>query len=450
MKRCPTCNRIESNEALKFCRVDGTTLVRDTVSESESATISLPGSQPIEAVTTGRLSTTPSIAVLPFANVSADPENEYFCDGLVEELLNALAKIEELKVAARTSAFSFKGRNTNVSEIGNALNVKSILEGSVRKSGNRLRITAQLVNAADGYHLWSERYDREMKDIFDVQDEITLAVVDALKVKLLGTIEPAQPPTHDTEAYELYLKGRSLLYQRGLSIPKAIDCFQKAVSLDSEYAQALAGLADGYTTSGYSGFQPAMEVMPRALEAARRSLQLGPDLAETHNALACATLLYDLNYELAEQEFRLALELNPNYPQARAWYGLFLLQWISGREAEAREEMLRLLQVDPLSGYAHVIASFSCVSSGRIVEAVEYGRRGVELDPNSYLAHWSVSVALQCAGQYEEAAVAAERALAISGRHSWALTTLVTIYVAWDKPDKALAVYRELEARSAR
>src|SRR5262249_19834029 len=129
---------------------------------------------------------------------------------------------------------------------------------------------------------------------------------------------------------------------------------------------------------------------------------------------------------------------------------LFLLQWISGREAEAREEMLRLLQVDPLSGYAHVIASFSCVSSGRIVEAVEYGRRGVELDPNSYLAPWSVSVALQCAGQYEEAAVAAERALAISGRHSWALTTLVTIYVAWDKPDKALAVYRELEARSAR
>src|SRR5215475_1633202 len=154
MKRCPTCNRIESNEALKFCRVDGTTLARDTVSDSESATITLTGSQPIEAVTTGRLSTTPSIAVLPFVNMSADSENEYFCDGLAEELLNALAKIDDLKVAARTSTFSFKGKNTNINEIGNALNVKTVLEGSVRKSGNRLRITAQLVNTSDGYHLW--------------------------------------------------------------------------------------------------------------------------------------------------------------------------------------------------------------------------------------------------------------------------------------------------------
>src|SRR3989440_3011995 len=181
---------------------------------------------------------TNSIAVLPFTNMSADPENEYFCDGLAEELLNALAKIEELKVAARTSAFSFKGKNTNVSEIGAALNVKTVLEGSVRKSGNRVRITAQLVNAAEVYHLWSERYDREMKDIFDVQDEITLAVVEALKIKLLGELPQIEPPTQNTGAYELYLKGRSLLYQRGLSIAKAIECFEQAVALDSEYAQA--------------------------------------------------------------------------------------------------------------------------------------------------------------------------------------------------------------------
>src|SRR5215510_3017775 len=359
MKRCPICNRIESNEALKFCRVDGTTLVRDTVSESESATISLPGSQPIEAVTTGRLSTTPSIAVLPFVNMSADPENEYFCDGLAEELLNALSKIEDLKGAARTSTFSFKGKNTNISEIGNALNVKTVLEGSVRKSGNRLRITAQLVNTSDGYHLWSERYDREMKDIFDVQDEITLAVVDALKLKLLGTAPETEPPTRHTGAYELYLKGRSLLYQRGLSILKAIECFEQAVSFDPEFAQAWAGLADGYTTSGYSGFKPAAEVMPLALEAGRRSLEVDPDLAEAHNAFACATLLYDLDYGLAEKEFRKALELNPTYPQAVAWYGLFLLQWISGRSEEAREQMFRLLEVDPLTAYTNDLFSFS-------------------------------------------------------------------------------------------
>ena len=191
--------------------------------------MALPASRPSEELTTGPLRVTPSIAVLPFANMSADPENEYFCDGLAEELLNTLAKIDDLKVAARTSAFSFKGKNTNVSEIGAALNVKTVLEGSVRKSGNRVRITAQLVNAAEGYHLWSERYDREMKDIFDVQDEITLAVVAALKVKLLGELPQIEPPTQNTGAYELYLKGRSLLYQRGLSIAKAIECYRPAL-----------------------------------------------------------------------------------------------------------------------------------------------------------------------------------------------------------------------------
>jgi len=451
MKRCPTCNRVETTATLKFCRIDGTPLVPDAISDSESATIALQHvSQPIEEVTTGKLTMTPSIAVLPFVNMSADPENEYFCDGLAEELLNALAKIEELKVAARTSSFSFKGKNTNVSDIGNALKVNTVLEGSVRKSGNRLRITAQLVNAADGYHLWSERYDREMKDIFDVQDEITLAVVAALKVKLLGSVTQIEPPTKDTAAYELYLKGRSLLYQRGLSIPKAIECFKQAVDLDAEFAQAWAGLADGYTTSGYSGYARANDVMPRALEAARRSLELDPDLAEAHNAFACATLLYTLDYELAEREFRRALELNPNYVQARAWFGLFCLHWVGGRESEAREVLLRTVQLDPLSAYANVIAGFDAISSGRISEAVEHGRRGVELDPKSYLALWILSVALESDGQFEEALATVERALTISGRHSWAMMTLASTYAAANRPDEPRAAFRELEARSRR
>jgi adenylate cyclase len=452
MKRCPQCNRVETDDALAFCRADGTHLVADT-ELAEPATALLPGTPGSAELTTGHLQNVPSIAVLSFVNMSADPENEYFCDGLAEELLNALAKFENLKVAARTSSFSFKGKNVNVDEISRALHVNTVLEGSVRKSGNRLRITVQLVNATDGYHLWSERYDREMKDIFDVQDEITLAVVDALKLRLLGDAKEAVLKRHhtkDSAAYQAYLKGRALLYQRGLSIPKAIECFKQAVSLDSEYAQAWAGLADGYTTSGYSGFSLPREVMPRALEAARRALQLDPDLAEAHSALACATLLYDLDYDLAEQEFKRALELNPKYPQARAWYGLFLLQWIAARDQEARKEILRLLEIDPLSGYANVIFCFSCVSSGRPSEAVEHGRKGVELDPNSYLAHWSLAAALAGNAQYEEAAAMAERALAISGRHSWALMSLASIYVAWDKPENARAVYRELEARSAR
>ena len=184
---------------------------------------------------------TNSIAVLPFTNMSADPENEYFCDGLAEELLNALAKIEELKVAARTSAFSFKGKTANVSDIGSTLGVRTVLEGSVRKSGNRLRITVQLISAADGYHMWSERYDREMKDIFDVQDEITLAVVDALKVKLLGEEKAVVLRRHieNTEAYELYLKGR--YYNNKHTIEdwlKGIEYFEKAIEIEPEYAPA--------------------------------------------------------------------------------------------------------------------------------------------------------------------------------------------------------------------
>jgi tetratricopeptide (TPR) repeat protein len=330
--------------------------------------------------------------------------------------------------------------------------VSTILEGTLRRSGNRLRITAQLIDASSGYQFWSERYDRVMEDVFAVQDEIAQTIAGRLQLSLTGVreVQHMQPPTRHIGAYELYLKGRGLLYQRGLSIPRAIDCFTQAVSLDPEYAQAWAGLADGYTTSGYSGLKPPAEVMPRALEAARQALQLDPSLAEAHNALACATLLYERHFDLAEEEFKRALELNPNYPQARAWYGLFFLQWVAGREREAHDEIMRLLQVDPLSGYANVIASFSYLSSGRASEAVEHGRRGVELDPNSYLAQWSLSAALEGDGQYEEAAAAADRALAISGRHCWAMMTLASIYASWDKPDNARAVYREMEARSAR
>ena len=291
-----------------------------------------------------------------------------------------------------------------------------------------------------------------MEDVFAVQDEIASTIAERLRLSLTADREgqPAHPPTRNIAAYELYLKGRGLLYQRGLSIPKAIDCFTEAVALDPAYAQAWAGLADGYITSGYSGFKPAAQVMPRALEAARRALQLDPDLAEGHNALACATLLYELNFDVAEREFRRALELNPSYPQALAWYALFFLHWVAGREREAREELLRLLQLDPLSGYANVILSFSEFCSGRLSEAVDHARRGMDLDPNSYLAHWSLMNALLYNAQWEEAAAVAERALDMSKRHTWALSTLVLIYAAWDKPDQARAVYREVEARSER
>jgi TolB-like protein len=230
---------------LKYCRADGTTLViLQPASSDNEPTVDLSISQQGAETTLFRIS--PSIAVLPFVHMSSDPDNDYFCDGLAEELLNALAKIEGLKVAARTSAFSFKGKDAKIGEIGQALNVSTVLEGSVRKSGERLRITAQLINVSDGYHLWSERYDRLVEDVFNIQDEITLAIVDALKVKLLGREKTAMLKryTDNIEAYEYYLKGRyhfNKFMVEGWK--RAIEYFEEATRIEPEYAPAYAGAA---------------------------------------------------------------------------------------------------------------------------------------------------------------------------------------------------------------
>lgn len=212
--------------------------------------------------------TVPSIAVLPFANMSADPENEFFADGITEEIINALTRIEELRVAACRSAFSFKGKHIDLRIIGERLNVKTILEGRVRRAGNRVRIMAQLINVADGYHLWSERYDAELKEIFEVQDEVALAIVSRLKVALRAGQQPSvKAGTSNLEAYQLYLKGRALLYRRGLDIRRAAQCFERAVALDPQYPLAW-GLADARTMLSLSGLERPGLVMPQAKEAA--------------------------------------------------------------------------------------------------------------------------------------------------------------------------------------
>ena len=257
MKRCPTCKRVENDDALAFCRADGTRLIFESLASESSSTLILSAPPRSAEISTQQFQNTPSIAVLPFVNISADAENEYFCDGLAEELLNALAKIEALRVAARTSAFSFKGKETDVREIGRKLNVSVVLEGSVRKSGNRLRITAQLINVTDGYHLWSERYDRQIEDLFDIQDEVTLAVVDALKLKLLSSEKASllKQPTENPEAYQLYLKGRYYWHQRTEeAVKKGIECFGQAIDIDPNYALAYAGLADSCSLLGLSEY----------------------------------------------------------------------------------------------------------------------------------------------------------------------------------------------------
>jgi len=393
-----------------------------------------------------------SIAVLPFVSMTPEPEDEFFADGITEEIINALTQIPQLHVVARSSAFSFKGKYVDLQAIGERLKVRTVLEGSVRRAGNRLRITAQLVNVADGYHLWSERYDREMKDIFEIQDEIARSIADRLKVTLGGDRqEPlVKAGTKNLEAYELYLKGRALLPRRGSAIPRGLECLERAVRLDPKYAQAWAGVADSYTTLGYYGLARPEATMPKGMEAARRSVVLDPTLAEAHSALAMASLMGTWNKAEAEREFLRALELNPKYLQARGWYALFYLQFAEGRLPEGVAQAKLALESDPLSSYAHAVYGFTCAFAGKHAEAVQASRRAVELDSESYLAHLILAGVLYLSERFEEAVAASESALAISGRHSWAMVALAESLADCGKRAEAEATYSELICRARR
>jgi adenylate cyclase len=393
-----------------------------------------------------------SIAVLPFINISADPENEFFADGITEEIINALAQIKDLHVVARSSAFSFKGKHVDPRVIGEQLNVRTVLEGSVRRMDNRVRITVQLVNAADGYHLWSERYDREMKDIFATQDEIARSVAERLKVTLerSGLKPLVKTATTNLEAYQLYLKGRALLYKRGLGVPHALECFKQAVTLDEEYALAWAGLADSYTTLGYHGFAHPATAMPKGIDAARRAVALDPTLAEAHNALAMASLMGTWDKVEAEREFVRALELNPRYIQARDWYAVFYLQCSEGRLDEGVIQARLALESDPLSAYASCLLGFTCCIAGKHVEGLQVCEHAVELDSDSFLARWCHHFVLYFCARFEEAVAVGEVAVAISGRHPWAMGTLAATLADWGQSSDAEAIYAELVGRARR
>ncbi len=297
-----------------------------------------------------------SIAVLPFLSLSADPENEIFSDGMSEEIISALMQIKNLHVAARTSSFSFKGKHVDLRVIGEQLNVRTVLEGSVRKSGNRLRITAQLVNATDGYHLWSERYDREMKDVFAIQEEIAKSIAQRLEVTLDSERQPLfRAGTDNLEAFKFYTQGRSLFFQRGLRLLPAVEYLKKAVTLDSKYALAWAALADAYNMVGFYGLARPEACVPKAREAAQRAIALDPSLAEAHTSLAMSHLFYDWDRSSAEREFLRSLELKPRNSLARSWYGLYYLQWVAGRFEEGLAQAKQAVQMDPLSAYARAL-----------------------------------------------------------------------------------------------
>jgi TolB-like protein/cytochrome c-type biogenesis protein CcmH/NrfG len=389
--------------------------------------------------------------VLPFVNMSSDKEQEYFSEGISEELLNLLSRIPGLKVAARTSSFSFKGKSIEIREIANKLNVPHVLEGSVRRAGSRVRITAQLIEASTGYRVWSERYDRQLEDIFDVQDEIARTIVERLKIAFsAGPERLIKTATTNMEAYQLYLKGRALLYKRGTWIAHALDTFRQAVDLDPGYGDAWAGLADAYSTHGYYGFAPSSETFPRALDAATKAVAIDPSSATAHGALALAVLLWDRDFETAEREFQRALTINPAYTQARCWYGLMYLQGsVADRLDEGVEEARRAVGFDPLSGYAVACYSYALAQARRTSEAVIQARVAVQRDPESFIAYWTLGNACHWDQQFDEAVAAYERLLAISGRHPWGLAGLAATCASLGKQGEARALHAELMAQRA-
>jgi TolB-like protein/Tfp pilus assembly protein PilF len=393
-----------------------------------------------------------SIVVLPFLSLSGDPENEFFADGITEEIINALAQIKGLHVVARSSAFSFKGKTVDLRVVGERLNARTVLEGSVRKAENRLRITAQLINAADGYHFWSERYDREMKDIFDVQDEIARSIAERLKVtlKTSGQGPLFKAGTKNLVAYEAFLKGRALLYQRGAGIPRALECFQMAVSLDPEYSLAWANIADAYVMLAFYGFVTPDRVLEKAKENAIQAVALDPTVAEGHNALAAAILLRDWDWTKAESEFVRALELDPRSVLARSRYALWCVLVAGGRFEEGVAQAQKASEFDPLSSYAATILAFAYYVAGEAAKALESARHAVQLEPESVLARVSFAFALYLLGRYTEAVSAIEMGLGMSGRHPMFMAALAVTLADGGKLQEAKQVDTELQARAAR
>ncbi|HEV2101762.1 MAG TPA: protein kinase [Candidatus Acidoferrum sp.] len=393
-----------------------------------------------------------SIAVLPFANLSADQENEFFADGITEEIINTLGRVEELHIAARTSAFSFKGKHVDLRVIGERLHVATVLEGSIRRSGSQIRIACQLVKASDGFQLWSERYDREMKDIFEVQEDIARSIAEKLKISLAGIKDGSlvKAGTENLEAYQQYLKGRALLYRRGGGLPRALECFHLAVALDPQYAEAWAHVAEAYVMLAFYGFTKPDVVLSKAKEAAVRAVSLDPSVANAHNAFAAAILLNDFDWSKAEIEFTRALELNPRNVLARSRYALWCLEVGGGRFEESIFQSKQALEADPLSDYAATILAFAYYIAGRLTEAVQTAKHAVHLEPESFLASVSLTFALYAQGHYEEAVGVIEKGLASSGRHPMFLAGLAATLASWGKGEAAKSVHGELLARSAR
>jgi serine/threonine-protein kinase len=392
----------------------------------------------------------PSVAVLPFANRSPSMDDEYFADGMTDELINALAKVPGLHVVSRTSCFVFKGRSEDAREIGRRLQVATVLEGSVRRAGPRLRVATQLINVADGFLLWSESFDREAEDVFAIQDEIARAISSALRGRLLDPRAEAlvRRPTEDLEAYQLYLKGRQSWNRRTeQDLQEAMRAFEQALARDPAFALAHAGMADTWALLGFYSAVPPGEAYPRAQRAARQALDIDPGLAEAYPAFAYSAMYYDWDWVEAEQAFRRAIELHPGYANAHQWYGNFLS--VMGRAEEAIATFERALALDPLSALKYAALGWGCYFARRYQRGEEECRHGVELESTSVVAHGWMMLNLLSLGRHAEAVAAAEDTARLSSYGVSSLGLLGYAYGAAGRRADARSVLERLTTISA-
>jgi eukaryotic-like serine/threonine-protein kinase len=387
---------------------------------------------------------TRSIAVLPFANLSAEKENEYFSDGLAEEIMNALAKVPELKVIARTSAFAFRGKEQDLRTIGERLRVGTVLEGSVRRAGNRVRVTAQLIRIADESHLWSERYDREMTDIFAIQDEISQAIAGALKVKLVAPRRRAG----NVEAFQNHLKGL-YWYQRYTpeSLANAKKSFESALIQDPDYADAYAGLAVFYFGLGALSIKPMSEMAPLAKSAAEKALAIDESLSEAHSVLGLVIGAVEFNWDLALRHFQAAMRANPVPALVGLRYGLYYLTPLR-RFEEAEEQYKRALETDPLSMMAHFGLAFAYYCQKRYDVAMEHAAKAVEIYPGYWLVHLVMGMTLSQNGSLKEAIVSLEKTTELSPFFTPAAGFLAAAYFRAGMRERAEKLMAEVTEKS--
>ncbi|MCA1583122.1 MAG: protein kinase [Acidobacteria bacterium] len=389
-----------------------------------------------------------SVAVLPFRNMSADQQNEYFSDGMTEEIINALSAIRALKVTARTSSFAFKGRDEDVRQIGAALGVRHVLEGSVRQAGRKLRVTAQLIDVSNGYHLWSEKFDREMEDVFAVQDEIARAIAETLKVRLLPAEEArlAARGTENVEAYNHYLKGRYHFNRR--EPPEAIAEFERALEMDPGYVEAHTGLADSYCIHGFYGGIPTLEAFARARASAEKARRLDPDSADAHVSLGLVEHYYGWDFDRQERELRRAMELAPRSAAAYSWLGLCLA--FRQRSQEALELTRKAAELEPLSANAQANVAWCFFGARRMEEAATEFRRALHIDPAALYPLWALGLTCQLLGRHEESLASMRKAVELSGgRQTYYLALLAGACAAAGRRSEALDLVRDLESRSS-